>query len=99
MTGAEALAHIEQIEALLPVVKGWLAAHPRAMTAADDLLDMMESQGFAWAHPLRAGVDGAPGALASAGRALSTLDHLLHAVQPAPTGLPGAWAGSRGHAW
>ena len=99
MTGAEVLAHIEQVEELLPVIKAWLAAHPGTLTAADDLLDMLESQGFAWAHPLRAGVDSAPSALAAAGGALSKLDALLHAIQPAPVGLPGAWAGSRGHAW
>ena len=97
MTSADALAALERVETALPTIKAWLAAHPGALTAADDLLDALAAQGVSWAADLRSGVDGASGALSAASAALSVLDELMKATAPAATGIPGAWSGARGH--
>ena len=89
LTGAALEADLEELKAAIPVMQAWLAAHPGALTAADDLLAVLASEGFTWASPAQAGVDAAPGVVSEASAWLPRVISLLSAFQPAPSWHPG----------
>lgn len=97
ITGAELLADLDELEAALPVIKAWVADHPGVLTAIDDLLDVLEAEGFTWAAKVRDGVDAAPSGLSTAATWLPRVIGFLSAIQPAAIGIPGGFSGARGH--
>lgn len=97
MTSDEILAEIDRLETILPLLKTWLAANPGALTAIDDFLMFLESEGFTWAAALRGAVDASPEAVAEAQSWEPTVRYLFGAFQPAAIGIPGGISGARGH--
>lgn len=97
MTSDQIQAAGKVLQARIAALDAFVTAHPGAIVALDDLLDFFEAQGDEWATEIEAGVNAAPGALATAGSWLPTLLGLYGAIQPAPIGIPGGFSGARGH--
>lgn len=66
MSGADAAAALEALQAKLPAIIAALKAHPGVITAAEDVLDVLKADGVAWAAPAEDAIEAAPGVLAEA---------------------------------
>lgn len=89
MTGAQMAAGAQKLQALLAEAAPILAAHPGAITAADDILDALDDGGFSWAADAEMGVNAIPGLLGSIRGWLPEIIWALGAFQPMPTGITG----------
>lgn len=88
---------LERVRASLPAVITTLRAHQGVETGVVDLLEYLAKQGVPHAHDIEAAVLAMPGVLEAAEQYLPAVLLAWQAIQPAATGIPGAWAGSRGH--
>jgi hypothetical protein len=89
MTGAQIAAAAAQFQNVLTEAAPILAAHPGAITAADDILDALDAGGFNWAASIETGVDALPGGVDAVRRWLPTIMWALAAFQPAVIGIQG----------
>lgn len=89
LTGEQMAAGVKKLQALLDEAVPILAAHPGAITAADDILDALDDGGFSWAADVEDGVNAIPGGLSMVRGWLPEAIWLLGAFQPAATGIVG----------
>lgn len=89
MTNAQMVAGAQKLQALLDEAIPILQAHPGAITAAVDILNVLDDAEFPWAVGVEEGVDAIPGALDMIRKWLPEAIWALGALQAAPTGITG----------
>ena len=97
MTSAALAAALTQLQSELPAIIAAINARPGVIRGADDILEALDAQGYAWAAQVETAIDAAPGALSAAVGWFPYILGALGAFQPAPIGIPGGWSGARGH--
>ena len=88
---------LDKINAMLPSAILILRAHKGVITGVAHMLDVLDHAGVPHVANLRAILLAIPGAMDKAEAVLPRVLWMLKTFAPAPTGLPGAWAGARGH--
>jgi hypothetical protein len=88
---------LEHVSAVLPSIILTLRSHQGVVTGAADLLSAMADAGVPHAAAIRDAVLATPGALDAAEAWLPRVMWAASTFAPAATGIPGAWAGARGH--
>lgn len=89
LTGAQAAAAAKKAQAFLAQAIPVLEAHPGAITAADDILQVLDAHGIALAADIETALDGAAGAGAALEKALPAIIWALGAFEPAAAGITG----------
>lgn len=89
LTGAQAAAGLRSLQVVLPEWIAALEAHPGAITAADDILEALDSQGVTWGPEVEQVLKASPGALKAISGWLPDILFALGAFEPAPNPFPG----------
>ena len=80
---------LDHVNAQLPAIITALRAHQGVLTAADDLLALLNKAGIPYAGDLDAAVLAVPGAASNSQKWLPTILWALTAFQPAAAGIQG----------
>lgn len=89
LTGAQAAAVARKLQTWLALAIPVLDDHPGAITAADDILEVLDAHGVTGASDIEAAIGGAPDGLSTLDKVLPEIIWALGAFEPAATGIQG----------